>query len=78
MLENNHHLCFVDNISSRINDALNDPQIKAEIASGSKVYYIDGGHEDIEELKKAGFTVKEVKFNQTLKNNKFKIYEIKI
>ena len=78
MLENNHHLCFIDNITSNINASLNDPQIKQEIASGSKVYFIDGGHENIKELKKAGFIVKEIKFKQTIKNNEFKIYEIKI
>jgi uncharacterized membrane protein len=78
MLENNHHLCNIENISSYINESLNDPGVKAEIDSGSKVYYIDGGYENIEELKKAGFIVEEVKFDQTIKNNKFKIYEIKI
>lgn len=76
MLKNNQHLCFIENISSHINSSLKDPQIKSKIASGAKVYYIDGGHENIGELKKAGFIVKEVKFKQTIKNNTFKIYQI--
>lgn len=76
LLPDNHYLCFIDDVGSHIKEALKDPGIEAEMKSGSPVYYIDGGHENIDDVKAAGLSVQEVKYNQTLKNNTFKIYKI--
>ncbi len=78
LLKNNHHLSFNDNISAHIVDALKDPGIRGEIANGAKVYYIDGGYEDINSFNSTGLTLHEISFNQTLKNNTFKIYRIDV
>lgn len=78
LLKNNHHVCNVDNISANIIALLNDPGIKGEIASGSQVYYIDGGFSNITELDSAGIKYHEVPFEQTIKNNTFKIYKIEV
>ena len=77
-MKNNHHLSFNDNISAHIVDALKDPGIRGEIANGAKVYYIDGGYEDINSFNSTGLTLHEISFNQTLKNNTFKIYRIDV
>ena len=78
MLKNNHHLCFIDDVGSHIKEALNDNGIKAEIAHGSKVFYIDGGYSDIDDVRAAGLNLREIPFNQTIKNNTFTIYQIEI
>ena len=44
----------------------------------AKVYYIDGGYEDINSFNSTGLTLHEISFNQTLKNNTFKIYRIDV
>jgi hypothetical protein len=61
-----------------VKNALKDPGIMGEIESGSKVYYIDGGHEDIDKLNSTGLIYHEIPFNHTLKNNTFKIYKIDV
>lgn len=76
LLPDNHYLCFIDDVGVNIKNALNDPGIQSEMSSGSPVYYIDGGHENINDIRSAGLSVQEVQFNQTLKNNTFKIYKI--
>lgn len=78
MLKDNHHLCFIDDVGSHIKEALEDNGIKAEIAHGSKVFYIDGGHSDIDDVRAAGLHLHEIPFNQTIKNNTFTIYQIDI
>lgn len=78
MLKNNHYLCHIDNVSFHIVESLKDPGIQSEIAGGSKVYYIDGGFEDIESFNSTGLTLREISFNQTIKNNTFKIYQIDV
>jgi len=78
LLKNNHHLCFVNDVGTNIKNALTDPGIMGEIASGSKVYYIDGGHSNIKDVEASGLELKEIAFNQTIKNNTFKIYEIRV
>lgn len=78
LLKDNHYLCFTENISEYVKNALKDPGIMGEIESGSKVYYIDGGHEDIDKLNSTGLIYHEIPFNHTLKNNTFKIYKIDV
>ena len=78
LLKDNQHLCFVENISGNINESLKDPGIQSKIASGAKVYYIDGGYEDIGSFNSSGLTLHEIQFDQTIKNNTFKIYMIEI
>lgn len=78
LLKDNHHLCFIENVGENIKNALEDPGIQGEIASGSKVYYIDGGFEDIDDIKSHGLNVHEIPFNQTIRNNTFKIYQIDV
>lgn len=76
LVKDNHYLCFIDDVGLHIKETLNDPGIKAEINSGSEVFYVDGGYENIDDVKAAGFSVQEIKFTQTLKGNTFKIYKI--
>ena len=78
LLSNNHHLCYIENIGENIINALNDPGIKAEIESGAQVYYIDGGHSNISDLNSSGIKFHEIQFNQTIKNNTFKIYKLEV
>ena len=78
MLTGNHYLCFVENVGENINNALKDPGITGEIQSGSDVYYIDGGFDDVDDVKSTGLILHEVPFNQTIENNTFKIYKIDI
>ena len=65
-------------MGANIKNALTDPGIMGEIASGSKVYYIDGGHSNIKDVEASGLELREIAFNQTIKNNTFKIYEIRV
>lgn len=78
LLPNNHHLCHIENVGENIKNALNDPGIKSEIASGAQVYYIDGGFSNIDELNSTGLKYHEVAFDQTIKNNTFRIYKIDV
>lgn len=78
LIKDNHHLCFIDDVGKHVNESLLDNGIKAEMAHGSKVFYIDGGYEDIDDVRAAGLTLHEIPFNQTIKNNTFKIYQIDI
>lgn len=75
-LPHNHFVSFDDNVGINVKNALNDPGIQAEMNGGSKAYYIDGGHKNVDEVRAQGIHLEEVKFNQTLKNNTFKIYKI--
>ncbi len=76
LLPNNHYLVFTEDIGMHVKEAINDPGIQSEINAGSTVYYIDGGHENINEVKSQGISLEEVNFNQSLKNNTFKIYKV--
>lgn len=75
-LPHNHYIGFIEDVGVNVRNTLNDPGIRAEIDGGSTAYYIDGGHENVDEVKAQGIHVEEVKFNETLKNNTFKIYKI--
>lgn len=78
LLPNNHYLCFIEDIGMYVKEAINDPGIQSEIAGGSTVYFIDGGHENIDEVRAQGINLEEISFNHTIKNNTFKIYKINI
>ena len=78
LLPNNHYLSFNEDIGMHVKEVINDPGIQSEIAGGSKVYYIDGGYENIDEVRAQGINLEEIGFNQPLKNNSFKIYKINI
>lgn len=75
-LPHNHYIGYTEDVGVNVRNTLNDPGIPAEINNGTKIYYVDGGHENIEEVRAQGIHVEEVKFDQTLKNNMFKIYKI--
>lgn len=74
----NHHLCWSEDIINNIELALEDPGIKNEINRGSKVFYIDGGNSNLEELENSNLTFTEVPFKTTLKDNEFNIYELHV
>ena len=78
LLPNNHYLSFNEDIGTHVKEVINDPGIQSEINAGSTVYYIDGGHENINEVRAQGINLEEISFNQTIKNNTFKIYKINI
>ncbi len=77
-LPHNHYVGFTEDVGVNVKNTLNDSGIRAEINRGSTAYYIDGGHANIEEVRAQGIHVEEVKYNETLKNNTFKIYKIYI
>ncbi len=76
--KDNHYLCWIENFSQSLYQALDDPGIKGEIEAGSHVFYIDYDQENIDELQKYNLTL-EFKGEYTdysLGNNPFRIYEI--
>ena len=78
-LKNNHHLTWHEDIINNIIMALEDPGIKNEIETGSKVYFVDSDESQYQEGIESGLIFEKKDITYTSHDIKeYEIYEIKV
>lgn len=76
-LKDNHHLSWNEDIGTNIKNALADPGIQGEIEGGSRVFFIDGGKTNYQDLIDAGLELKKIDSKAFPGDvNRYEIYEI--
>jgi len=76
MMKENENIYFNNSLVENVNNTLNSQNIQHKINNGSKVFFIDGKHENASQLRNAGFNLIEIKIYQPTYGEVYKAYLI--